>query len=543
MSQTNLGAIGWTNLQFYVMATGTNTVLEFGFRDDESFLGLDDIQVSPAVSADGPPIIATQPANQAALSGDAATFSVLSSGRFPLFYQWQLNGTNLANATNATLALSNLTTDQVGSYSVLVSNSLGSATSSNALLTVLTGSPALITFDDLTGTGLAVPEGYNNLTWNNFYYLNPATVGGPSGYTAGLISAPNVAYNGDGTTAAISASAPFALVSAYLTAAWKDNLRVELKGYNGARLIYDNTYTLSATDPTLITFNYVGVTSVQFISSGGTSHPGYVGNDEHFRDGQCDGGAPPAHAHGVLISFNGPDGGDPSAALAQGTDGNFYGTTQYGGTYGEGTVFRMTTNGTLTTLLSFHYSNGAYPHAGLVQGADGNFYGTTAGGGTYGDGTVFRMTANGTLITLASFNYSVNGGSPYAGLLQGTDGNFYGTTEDGGTYGDGTVFRMTTNGTLTTLASFNYTNGAYPYAGLVQGADGNFYGTTEDGGTYGDGTVFRMTTNGTLTTLVSFNYSVNGGYPYAGLVQGADGNFYGTTADGGAELRTARCSE
>ena len=164
----------------------------------------------------------------------------------------------------------------------------------------------------------------------------------------------------------------------------------------------------------------------------------------------------------VLYSFNGPDGGNPSAALVQGADGNFYGTTQYGGTYGEGTVFRMTTNGTLTTLLSFHYSNGAYPHAGLVQGADGNFYGTTASGGTYGDGTVFRMTTNGTLTTLASFNYSVNGGSPYAGLLQGTDGNFYGTTEDGGTYGDGTVFRMTTNGTLTTLVSFNYTNGAYP---------------------------------------------------------------------------------
>ena len=94
-----------------------------------------------------------------------------------------------------------------------------------------------------------------------------------------MISAPNVAYNGDGTPAAISASAPFALLSAYLTAAWKDDLRVELKGYNGAALIYDNTYTLSATDPTLITFNYVGVTSVQFISSGGTPHPGYGGSE------------------------------------------------------------------------------------------------------------------------------------------------------------------------------------------------------------------------------------------------------------------------
>ena len=531
--QTNLGAIGWTNLQFYVMATGTNTSLEFGFRDDESFLGLDDIQVSPAVSADGPPIIATQPANQAALAGGTATFSVLSSGRFPLFYQWQFDTTNIANATNATLTLSNLTTNQAGSYCVVVSNSLGSAISSNALLTVLTGSPALITFDDLTGTGMAVPEGYNNLTWNNFYYLDPATVGGPSGYAAGMISAPNVAYNRYGTPAAISAATPFALISAYLTAAWNDNLRVELKGYNGAALIYDNTYTLSATNPTLITFNYMGVTSVQFLSSGGTPHLGYLENGENFVMDNVTVAPPPPPPMAVLCSFNGPDGGNPSAALVQGSDGNFYGTTQYGGTYGEGTVFRMTTNGTLTTLLSFAYTNGAYPQAWLVQGADGNFYGTTSEGGTYGDGTVFRLTTNGTLTNLVSFNYSVNGSSPYAGLLQGADGNFYGTTADGGANYDGTVFRMTTNGTLTTLASFNYTNGASPYGGLVQSTDGNFYGTTAEGGTYGDGTVFRLTTNGTLTNLVSFNYSVNGGYPYAGLLQGADGNFYGTTADGG----------
>jgi hypothetical protein len=172
---------------------------------------LDNIQVTPLASADGPPIIATQPANQVAPPGGAATFSVLSSGQFPLYYQWQFDTTNIPDGTNATLTLTNLTSNQAGSYSVLVSNSLGSTTSSNALLTVPTGSSELITFDDLIGEDLAVPAGYNNLTWSNFYYLNALAYGQPSGYIAGMVSAYNVAYNGGGTLAAMSASAPFAL--------------------------------------------------------------------------------------------------------------------------------------------------------------------------------------------------------------------------------------------------------------------------------------------------------------------------------------------
>jgi hypothetical protein len=283
--QTNLGAIGWTNLLFpYVVAAGTNTLLQFGFRDDESFLGLDDIQVTPLVSADGPPIIATQPASQVALSGSNASFSVLSAGRLPLTYQWQFEGVNLANATNATLALTNLTTNQTGTYAVLVSNSLGWTLSSNALLTVLVGTLELITFDDLTNTegGLPVPDGYNNLVWSNFYCLNGLAYGQPSGYTAGVVSASNIAYNGYGAPAAINSLVPFDLLSAYLTAAWNDDLHIELQGYSGATLSYDNTYILSATAPTFFTFNYMGVTSVQFISFGGTPHPGYAGSGEHF---------------------------------------------------------------------------------------------------------------------------------------------------------------------------------------------------------------------------------------------------------------------
>jgi hypothetical protein len=275
--QTNLGAIAWTNLQFIVMATGTNTLLQFGFRDDDSFLGLDDIEVLPLVSADGPPIIVTQPASQIALGGSNTTFSVFSTGRLPLSYQWQFDSGKLANATNATLALTDLSNSQAGTYAVLVSNSLGSVLSSNALLTVLLGSPELITFDDLSNnvTGLPVPAHYNNLTWSNFYYLNGLAYIQPSGYTAGVVSASNVAYNGSGTPAAVSSSVRFDLLSGYLTAAWNDNLQVELKGYSGPTLTYDNTYILSATAPTLIGFDYLDVTSVQFISSGGTPHLAY----------------------------------------------------------------------------------------------------------------------------------------------------------------------------------------------------------------------------------------------------------------------------
>ena len=279
--QTNLSALGWTNLQFYVQATVPGTVLEFGLRDDASFLGLDDIQLTPLASAGGPPIIVTQPASQAVFAGGAANFAVLSAGRLPLTYHWRWNGTNLPGATNATLALTNLTAGQSGAYSVVVSNLLGSAASSNAPLTVLAGGPVVIALDDLTGSQLPMPTNYDNLTWSNFNYLD-GLIYDPSGFAVGTISNSNVAYNAYGAPAAISAPMPFDLLSAWLTAAWNDNLQVELKGYNGATLAYDNFYTLNATNPVLISFNYLGVTAVEFISAGGTPQPGYGGSGEEF---------------------------------------------------------------------------------------------------------------------------------------------------------------------------------------------------------------------------------------------------------------------
>ena len=203
-----------------------------------------------------------------------------------------------------------------------------------------------------------------------------------------------------------------------------------------------------------------------------------------------------------------------------------------------------------TNLHSFvSFPEGALPQDGLVQGSDGNFYGTTVYGGMstncyLGCGTVYRISTSGSYTSLYSFGSSPNDGTgPNGGLVQGYTGYLYGTTQNGGTgicnIGCGTVFLITPSGYEATLYSFGSiwlpNDGYYPVAGLAQGSDGNFYGTTSEGGTTGyAGTVFRISPSGTETSLYSFVGSpTDGNYP-AGLVQGSDGNFYGTTYYGGA---------
>ena len=258
----------------------------------------------------------------------------------------------------------------------------------------------------------------------------------------------------------------------------------------------------------------------------------------------------------TIHSFTGgSDGGLPQAGLVQGSDGNFYGTTagfanlgsgSFGGN--SGTVFRISSSGIFTNLYSFTGgSDGGLPQAGLVQGSDGNFYGTTAGFANLGSGsfpgnsgTVFRISSSGIFTNLYSFTGGSDGASPHAGLVQGSDSNFYGTTQYGGNTnlnngdGYGTVFRIGSTGGLTTLWSFTGgSDGGSPQAGLVQGSDGSFYGTTFGGGVYSSGTVFGITSLGILTNLYSFTGGSDGASPQAGLVQGSDGNFYGTTYSGG----------
>ena len=254
----------------------------------------------------------------------------------------------------------------------------------------------------------------------------------------------------------------------------------------------------------------------------------------------CASGSLRAQTFTSLFSFDGTDGEAPRAALVRATDGNFYGTTVEGGTSGNcadgcGTVFKIAPSGTQTVLHSFDGTDGTEPN-GLIQATNGNFYGTTAFGGANGKGTVFEVTPSGTLTTLASFN-GTDGQSPEAALIQATDGNFYGTTSRGGanklcpprrTVTCGTVFKITPSGTLTTLASFGEEGGSEPFSPLIQATDGNFYGTTPS-------TVFKVTPSGALTTLAIVSSS------YAGLVQATDGNFYGTTEYGGNDVCDGGC--
>jgi uncharacterized protein (TIGR03437 family) len=253
----------------------------------------------------------------------------------------------------------------------------------------------------------------------------------------------------------------------------------------------------------------------------------------------------------TLHTFDSIYGYNPSSGLIQATDGNLYGTTLNGcnpvvlpvityGCYGTIFIFGLSDGGE-GTLYGFCSQSGCAdgedPSTGLIQATDGSLYGTTSAGGTYNDGTVFKIAlVGGTLTTLYSFTGGADGASPQTALIQATDGNLYGTTPGGGSNGNGTIFGITLNGTLTTLYYFMAGfDGADPQAPLIQGADGNLYGTTSAGGASNGGTIFRIAlAGGTLTTLCSFAGGADGGVPLGGLIQGTDGNLYGTTSAGGA---------
>jgi uncharacterized repeat protein (TIGR03803 family) len=240
--------------------------------------------------------------------------------------------------------------------------------------------------------------------------------------------------------------------------------------------------------------------------------------------------------HSFCAQTSCTDGQQPDAGLVEGTNGNLYGTTQLGGAHGSGTIFKITSGGKLTTLYSFcsqaNCADGYSPDASLVRGADGNVYGTTIN-------TFFRITPAGKFTTIYTFSGS---DGIYSALIQAKDGNFYGVADSGGTKNAGTVFKITTAGVLTTLYNFCSlalcTDGNGPYGSLVQATDGNFYGTTYGGGAKSDGTVFKITPKGSLTSLYSFcpqTECTDGQWPYGGLVQATDGTFYGTTSSGGTD--------
>ena len=244
-----------------------------------------------------------------------------------------------------------------------------------------------------------------------------------------------------------------------------------------------------------------------------------------------------------LFNFSGDaNGSNPGAGLIEGSDGSFYGGTSTGGSSsnpGYGTLFKVTSSGVLTTPVTFNNINGASPFSPPIEGSDGNFYGVTADGGASNFGTFYQLTPTGVLTPLYSFTGTGDGATPSSPLVEGPDGNFYGASGSNGAVtaangGNGTIFMITPAGALTTLHVFtSATDGANP-TGLFLASDGNLYGDATSGGANSSGTIFRVTRTGTFTTLYSFKATGDGISPQASLFQANDGNFYGTTSGGGA---------
>jgi uncharacterized repeat protein (TIGR03803 family) len=240
----------------------------------------------------------------------------------------------------------------------------------------------------------------------------------------------------------------------------------------------------------------------------------------------------PAGKLTVLHSFDGPHGAIATGGLTLAKDGNFWGTTAGGGDFLVGTAFKITPHGKLTVLHIFGYEQ--VPQAPPIQAKDGNFYGTAEFGGHGLVGDVYNLTPSGHVTPIYQFHQPKEAYEPIAPLLQAADGSFYGTTSGGGSgapYGE--VFKVSSEGKLTAVYIFRGTDGAHLYAPVIQGNDGNLYGTTVFGGTSDNGVVFKVSPAGKFTVLHKFNGS-DGANPYAALVQATNGNFYGVASSGGS---------
>jgi uncharacterized repeat protein (TIGR03803 family) len=245
--------------------------------------------------------------------------------------------------------------------------------------------------------------------------------------------------------------------------------------------------------------------------------------------------APPASAQTftLLYSFStASQGSYPASGVIRDSAANLYGTTAFGGAHRQGNIFKLTLQRKLTTLYSFTGNlDGANPYSGLVRDSVGNLYGTTNLGGVYQNGVVFKLTPAGKQVVLYSFGAQANDGVNPLGLIMDAHGNLYGVTTSGGAFNSGTVYKLDTKRHETILYSFTGTNGdgVSPAGELVRDSAGNLYGTTYSGGYLQQGTVFKVEPNGTETILHTFLGGTDGNNPGGGLISDTAGNLYGTT--------------
>jgi uncharacterized repeat protein (TIGR03803 family) len=291
----------------------------------------------------------------------------------------------------------------------------------------------------------------------------------------------------------------------------------------------------------------------------------------------------PAQTVNTVVTFDGTNGANPRfGILTQGRDGSLYGTTEQGGLYGLGTVYKLQTNGTITVLHSFSGTDGSILEGGLTLGTDGNFYGATGLGGTFSWGTLFRISPTGTFTVLYNFADGADGALPVGAPILASDGNFYGVSQgypsfstvykltpsggfstiytfstsgypftqpyqdkvgnlwvplvNGGSFSVGELAELTTAGVSQWNHSFNSRAGGETSIGpVVQAPDGRIYGTTYNGGSNKSGTIYAVSSDGTVNSVYNFgSTSIDGAFPEAGLTLATDGNLYGTTDRGGS---------
>jgi uncharacterized repeat protein (TIGR03803 family) len=251
-----------------------------------------------------------------------------------------------------------------------------------------------------------------------------------------------------------------------------------------------------------------------------------------------------AQAFSVIHYFTGGnDGANPLNGLFLSSNGEMYGTASSGGKYASGVVFEIGTNNKETVLYAFTGgADGANPESFLIEDQSGNLYGTTLGGGAFGAGTVFMITGTQETVLHSFGSQSNDGSAPEAGLAFDSSGNLYGTTSSGGLYGGGTVFQLVPSGSGSWTENILYnfgsvSDGSVPVAGVTLDASGNLYGTTSAGGAYGYGRVFELVQANSWAETVIHDFAnlSDGSTPYAGLIPGPSGVFYGAATANGSQ--------